>query len=246
MVLIDADMIVTRSLTELIETAASGRVVAFRDRQQRFFPEWGELAELGTARRGPYVSSGLVFLGPGLGLEVVELMEALKAYVDFDSTFWRRNVREYPFLYADQDLLNAILRTRVDEGRALALDHRLAATPPFRTLRRVDKRGLRCAYRDGVEPFVLHQFVRKPWLERMYHGVYSQLLARLLLGGDVAIRVPEGDVPLRMRNGIVARAGRTLVNVQDLGRWYLGDLLPEWLGSRVEALRRRRAGVGGP
>ncbi len=88
---------------------------------------------------------------------------------------------------------------------------------------------------------MLHHYLRKPWLERMYHGVYSQLLARLLLGDDVAIKVPETDVPLRMRDGALARAGRTLVNVADLGRWYLRDVLPERLG----ALRRRGA-AGGP
>ncbi len=41
MVLIDADMIVTRSFAELIDCAAEGRVVAFENNMDRFVPEWG-------------------------------------------------------------------------------------------------------------------------------------------------------------------------------------------------------------
>jgi hypothetical protein len=240
MVLIDADMIVTRPLTELIERAADGGVVAFRDRQDRFAPAWGEILGLGEARRGPYVSSGLAFLGGQLGRDVIELMAERQDRVDFSRTFWRRNVRDYPFLYADQDVLNAILATRVPPDRLAALDSSLAATPPFRKLRLLDEWGVRCAYPDGTEPYVLHQFVRKPWLEPMYHGIYSRLLARLLLADDVPVRVPDREVPLRMRTGVRASAERMAVNVRDLGRFYFGDLLPAWIGSRVEDWRRRR------
>ena len=63
MVLIDADMIATQPLTELIELASGERVVAFENDRDRFVPEWGELLDLGTSRRQPYVSVGLVLLG---------------------------------------------------------------------------------------------------------------------------------------------------------------------------------------
>jgi hypothetical protein len=244
MVLVDTDMVVTRPLTTLIDQAYRGRVVVFEDRQDRFFAEWGELLELGTARRRPYVSSGLTLLGGSIGTEVLRLMDERQARVDFDLTFWRANVREYPFLYADQDVLNAILCTRADGEHVIALDQRLAATPPYRGLRVVDEAGLRCAYEDGTEPYVVHQYVRKPWLERTYHGVYSRLLARLLLGTDVAVRVPQSEVPLRMRDGFLARAERARVNAKDFLRWHLGDLLPRPIGARVEAFRRRRAAGG--
>jgi hypothetical protein len=240
MVLVDTDMIVTRSLGELIERASGGRVVLFEDRQDRFFPEWGELLGLGETRRQPYVSSGLAFLGGAPGEAVIRLMDERQDRVDFDLTFWRRNVREYPFLYGDQDVLNAILATRVSPDRTVALEHRLAATPPFRRLRVLDENRLRCAYGDGTEPFVLHQFVRKPWLEPMYHSIYSRLLVRLLLGDDVAIPVPETELPRRLRSGFGAHIERAAVNAKDLARFYLGDLLPQWIGRHVEDLRRRR------
>ena len=240
MVLIDADMIVTRPLGELIERARGDLLVGFRDRQQRFFAEWGPALDLGPARDGPYVSTGLLALGGRPGAEVVRLLADRQRLVDYERTFWRADDRSYPFLYADQDVFNAILATAIEPDRVVALDARLAATPPFRRLRVLDEQRLACEYPDGVRPFILHQFVRKPWLEPMYHSVYSRLLARLLLGDDVAIRVSEAEVPLRMRGGLRARGQRALVDAKDLGRFYLGDLLPGWIGSRIEARRRAR------
>jgi hypothetical protein len=240
-VLIDADMIVTRPLAELIERAGEGRVVAFRNDTQRFVPRWGELLELGSVRRGPYVSSGLVFLGRPLSERVLRLMDDRASRVDFELTFWRRNVREYPFLYADQDLLNAILATRVEADRLDALETRLAATPPFRGLRIRDQRVLRCAYRDGVEPYVLHHFHRKPWLAPMRHGIYSRLLSRLLLEGDVALSVPENEIPLRMRRGPLARIERTRVDAKDVLARYLGQPVAGWVRRHAPSLRRGAA-----
>jgi hypothetical protein len=240
MVLIDADMIVTRPLTELVERSRSGAVVAVRDRQQRYFPAWGGLLGLGETSPGPYVSSSLVFLPPGSGSEVAQLMEERRDRVDFERTFWRRNEREYPLLYADQDVLNGILRTRIPPGELVAVPQPYAAVPPFRGLRIVDEKRLRCAYRDGSEPFAVHQYVRKPWLEPTFHGVYSKLLSRLLVGPDIALRVPEERVPLRLRRGVRARASRARSSARDMLRWRFGDRLPEAIGTRIEAHRRRR------
>jgi hypothetical protein len=221
MILIDADMIVTRRLDELLERAGGGSIVAFENDRPRFVPEWGELLELGEARPGPYVSSGLVALGGAPGREVLRLLDDRQRRVDLDRTIAGEGDRSYAFVYPEQDVLNAILRTRVDPRRLVVLGHHLAPTPPFDRLRLVDERRLRCAHPDGLEPYVLHQFVRRPWLERMYHGIYSRLFARLLLADDVAIRLPADQVPRRMRDGLLARVDRALADVVDLGRWHL-------------------------
>jgi len=217
MVLIDADMIVTRPLDELIERAAGqgeGRLVAAINDRDRFRSDWGELLGLGPVRRGPYLSSGLVVVERRLGTEVLELMDRLQDRVDFDRTFWRDNVSDYPFLYGDQDVLNGILASeRVEPERVVALEHRLAPTPPFGRLRVADRRTLRCRYRDGVEPYLLHNFFRKPWLVRMRSSVYSRLLTRSLLGPDVELRLPPELLPLRMRTGPLAGAARLAVDV---------------------------------
>jgi hypothetical protein len=222
MVLIDADMIVTRRLDEPIEWAGEDRVVAVENDRDRFVAEWGELLDLGPVRRRPYVSSGLVFAGEGLGREVLGLMERLQDRVDFDQTFWRRNVPDYPFLYGDQDVLNAILASRrVPAERFLTVEHRLAPTPPFGRLRVIDEASLRCGYPDGTEPYVLHNFYRKPWLVRMRSSAYSRLLTRCLLGHGLALPIAPRALPLRLRMGARAALARLWVDVAIGGPSYL-------------------------
>jgi hypothetical protein len=240
-ILIDADMIATRPLGELIETAAGGGVVGFRNDTERFVPEWGELLELGEARPRPYVTSGLVFLGGQAGDEVLRLLDDRQRRVDFQRTLYGRDEPGYPFLYPEQDVLNAILCTRPEGSRIMALEHRLAPNQPFDGLRLVDESSLRCSYPDGARPYVLHHYLFKPWLEPMYHGIYSRLLARCLLGPRLALRVPESAVPLRFRAGAFARLERARVGIPDLLGWKLRGALPDPLVSRLDARRRRRA-----
>jgi hypothetical protein len=207
MALIDADIIVTRNLTPLIEDARPGRLVAFANHSNRFFPEWGGLLGLGAARRRQYVSSSLVCLGRPLGSEVVGLLDDLRDRVDFSRSWWRGNAPDYPFLFADQDVLNAILATRVEPSLVTELDERLEAVTPYDGLRIADEVALRCVYEDGAEPFVVHHFLpHKPWLEPAIPGVYTELLERLLRGEDVAIRVPDRRLPPHLRPGVIAAA----------------------------------------
>jgi hypothetical protein len=245
MVLIDVDMIATQHLGSLFEAAGEDAVVAIADPQERFFSEWGELLGLGSARRLRYVSSGLVACGDETGRRILELLDAKAPRVDFSRTFWGANDRDYPFLYADQDLLNAILATSIDPAKVHALEPRLAATPPFRGLRIEDEDRLACSYRDGLSPLVVHQFARKPWIEETYDGVYSRLLRRLLVGDELAVRPSVEEVPLRLRQGSRARAERARVNASDFLRWRLGDRLPGPIARRVEDRRRRREGMRG-
>jgi hypothetical protein len=228
-VLIDTDVVVTRPLTALIHEPAGAHVTAFRNRSDRFFSAWGELPGLGEARPRPYVSSSLVFLRGAVGSEVLLLMERLRSRVDFQRTFWRENDPEYPFLLGDQDLLNAILATRLDPGQVVELEARLEAVPPFAGLSVLDEEALKCSYEDGVQPYVLHHFLTKPWLEPTMGGVYTQLLLRLLLGRDVAIRISRRELPLHLQPGMIAGARR----------WYGG---PFSASVRTVRDRVRRAG----
>jgi hypothetical protein len=221
MVLIDADMIVTRPLTELIASAEGGRVIAFENQIDRFVPEWGELLELGPVRRRPYVSSGLVVLGGKTGAEVVRLLDDRQRRVDFERSHFGADEPDYELRFLDQDVLNAILAARVEPERVGALPFRLAPVPPFEGLGVDDAQGLRCAYDDGVEPYVVHHFGVKPWLEPTHDGIYSQLLRRLLVAGDVAIRVPEEALPLRFQTGPLAYAERKRINARQRLRWRL-------------------------
>ena len=207
-VVLDTDMVATRSLAPLVDSARGGRLVAFADSIDRWVPEWGELLELGPARRGPYVSSAALAIGEPLASEVLGLLADRQRVVEFDRTFWRRNEPGYAFTYADQDVLNAILATREDDGRVEVLDARLAATPPFEGLSVRDEGSLACAFADGTEPFLVHHHVVRPWLEQTEHGVYSRLLRRLLIADDVAIQVGEERIPEWLRSGPRAWAKR--------------------------------------
>ena len=221
MMLIDVDMVVTKPLTPLFELASPGRVVAFENDAHRFVAEWGELLELGPTTRRPYVSSGLVVLGGELGSEVLRLWHDRQGRVDYERSYFGRDEPGYPFRFLDQDVLNAILCTSLGSDELAVIEQRLAAIPPFGDLRVLDEKRLRCAYPDGAEPYVIHHFERKPWLVPIYHGLYSRLLSRLWLGSDVALPLPRELVPLRMRNGILARAERARVDTIDVIRRYV-------------------------
>jgi hypothetical protein len=137
----------------------------------------------------------------------------------------------YPFYFADQDVLNAVLATEVDPGQLEVLDRRAEAITPFTGLRVVDARTLRCAYEDGAEPFAVHQFLpTKPWLEPSAPGIYSTLLRRLLRGSDVAVRVPKRELPAHLRSNLMGKAAELASMFRDRRR----------AGLRVDAPRADR------
>jgi hypothetical protein len=233
MVLIDADIIVTRSLAELIDRAFRDRVVAVEDRLDRFVPEWGELLGLDPARPRQYVSSSLVFLGGAFGKKVVGLMDEARDRIDMEGAAYSGPLRgfsleagtfddaalKHPWCFADQDVLNAILATEPDPERVESLDRRLTATTPFDGVTVEDEKTLQCAYDDGAEPYALHHvFPVKPWLEPTIPGVYSQLMERLLRGRDVAVRVPKQELPEHLRRGLVATAKQAASRARIGGR----------------------------
>jgi hypothetical protein len=171
------------------------------------------------------VSSAVLCVDRELGAEVLGLLADSQGAVDFERTFWRADQPGYAFRFADQDVLNAILATRLEPERLDALDFHLAPTPPFTGLRVDYERSLRCSYADGTEPFLVHHHVVRPWLEPTHHGVYSRLLRRLLLADDVAIQVPERALPSWMRSGARAWAERLRINARERLRWHVREPL---------------------
>ncbi len=224
-VLIDADMIVTRPLGELIERASAGKVVAFEAGYERFVPEWGELLDLGPIRRGPYVSSGLVFLGGEPGRETLRLMNELQPRVEsFGGGQFRHDQRRLRVLRPrsgrpQRDPLRPggsrrSARTRPSSGagppvRGAEAQRRwgpLRLPGRERAIRRPQPRADAVAAAGSPRA--------KPWLERRPSSVYSRLLTRYLLGANLAIEVPPGDVPPWLREGIAARFARAPVDTR--------------------------------
>jgi hypothetical protein len=169
MVLLDADMIVTRPLSDLIEKAAEGSIVAFETGRDRFFAEWGPLLGLGPIRRQRYLSSGFLCMARGVGTEVLRLVTDLQAHIDPDLLWWGSGRPSEPFCFGDQDVLNAVLSSRIAPDRIVALQNRLLSELPFEGLRVIDAARLRCAYADGLEPYLVHHILYKPWLDAPPH-----------------------------------------------------------------------------
>jgi hypothetical protein len=227
MVLIDVDMVVTRSLAPLVERAAAGGVVAVKDTLDRFVAEWGELLDLGTLERRSYVSSGLVVLGGERGAEVLRLWADRLPHADYARSWFAADSPDYPFRFIDQDVLNAVLCARVPSSELEVLEPRLAPIPPFPGLR--DRDG-QLAYADGTRPYLLHHFHRKPWVTRLHSNPYSRRLTELLLGGEGPLRLDPSEVPLRLRPGASGALDRAAT---DLAR------IPAGVARRVRALAGR-------
>jgi hypothetical protein len=235
MILVDVDVIVTRSLDELITGAAGGSVVAFENNIDRFVPEWGKLLELGALRRQRYLSSGFIAVAKTPWERTLRLWQDRMRRVEGESTYFARNVPDYPRFYVDQDVLNAILASEVDPKRIMAVENRLLPAIPFEGLTVIDETSLRCAYADGTEPYALHHILpAKPWIASGAGGIYARLLRRLLNGPDVAVRVPRQDIPMQLRAGTLGSAERMRGALREQLRW------------RVQGFLRERLGVGGP
>ena len=243
-ILLDADIIVTRPLTQLIAAARSGRIVGFVDEdttEDRFFPEWTSLLGFGPLRPQPYLNVGQLVIPDSLRDTLLELWVEGQAKVDAHQTWHGKGRLSDPLYFGDQDVLNALVATHFEPEEMMILEHRLAPFPPFPGLRLIDKRRILCRYADGMQPFLLHHILAKPWLKTTRTTVYSLLLPRLLLAPDVALRLEPDQLPLRLREGRLAVADRRRANFQaliyshsrrQLGRFGIRTRIAGWRRSR--------------
>ena len=243
-ILLDADIIVTRPLTQLIAAARSGRIVGFVDEEtteDRFFPEWSSLLGFGPVRRQPYLNAGQLVLPDSHRHRLLERWVEGQAKVDAQRTWHGKGRLSGPLYFGDQDVLNALMATHFEPEEMMILEHRLAPFPPFPGLRLIDDRRILCRYADGTQPFLLHHILAKPWLKTTRTTVYSLLLPRLLLAPDVALRLEPDQLPLRLREGRLAVADRRRANLQaliyshsrrQLGRFGIRTRIAGWRRSR--------------
>lgn len=196
-VLLDADVLVVRPLSPLIDLARAGKLVLFENNiPDRFFEDWSELG-LGTPRRSPYVIAGH-YLGPrSLVLPMLEEIAHLQDGLDPAATYFGGGDLRDPYYFADQDLMNALLMTRIDPEVVVRLDGALSPVPPFAGYQRFG--GMGCTGPNGVEPYVLHHILQKPWLSPIRRNLYVDLLREVLWHPRAPIHLDPRDVPLRLR-----------------------------------------------
>src|ERR1700693_1336517 len=200
-ILLDADIIVVRPLTELIEAARNGRLVAVIDAEpnhDRFFFEWRGPLGLGVLRPHPYFNAGQLLVPESLSDRLLPAWNEGHAKVNFQRSRNASANLNDPFHLRDQDVLNAILAARFEPEEIIVVKHRLAPHPPFADLFMLDGDRLVCRYPDGTSPFLLHHVLAKPWLKATGSNIYSSLLSRLLLAPDVTLTLKPEQLPLRL------------------------------------------------
>jgi hypothetical protein len=240
-VIIDADIIVVRPLTEFVESSREGRVVGFVNdppNHERFFPEWATRLDLGVLRRRPYLNAGLFFVPSPLDDRLLRHWLACQEKIDYGRTRYGAAGMSDPFYFADQDVVNALFSAELRDEEIVCMEHRWAPHAPFRGIRIVDDLRLACEYTDGTQPYLLHHTLAKPWLQATVPNAYSRLLPRVLLARDVALRLSPRDVPLRLRTGLLASADRFRSGVQAQARWGVRHQLGS-LGVRTRFAARR-------
>ena len=212
MVILDADVIVTRPLSPLVEAAGSDRIVVLENDRDRYFAEWARLG-LGQPMRRRYVACGHIIVPSAVAAEFLPLFAELQEQLEPAETHFGGGRPSSPFFFADQDVLNAMLCTRFD-AQVHRFEYRLAPLPPFPGLRVIDADRLRCRYDDGVEPHFLHHAFSKPWLASLKPTVYSELFTRAVSRPDVLVRLRARDVPPRLRKSRLAWIDRRRASLQ--------------------------------
>ena len=214
-VILDSDVIVTRRLDDLVESARAGEIAAYADPDRtRVAPEWSSIFELEQPLRRDrdYVNSGLVAFDAD-------------RHRDFLARWWHlchgmtecgRRRSDDPIKYADQDALNALLMSEyADSARVIN------ATVPMQSsdlaqAAVVDVDRLECSY-EGRVVSALHSICwPKPWMwsarYQLARSAYLTCLLRLLHGPGLRITLEPRVLPRWLRAGAWGTTTRWLLH----------------------------------
>lgn len=240
-VLLDSDMIVTGRLEPLCGPAEGGRLCAFADSDAgRRFDEWRPALGIeAPLREQAYVNTGFLAFRIDRWARTMARWQRLcdEGHDLRPAIPWGADAPELivsePFLWGDQDILNAILMSETPADSIHVLPPELVGVPHWphyaKGAKLVDRRTLRVT-ENGTPLAVLHYWDHpKPWLpaarSQLAFAAYVESMARLLAADDVAIRLPSSAVPEWLRSGLVGQLSR---------RWQRRSI-----ASRVRRLLRR-------
>jgi hypothetical protein len=251
LVLIDSDIIVTKSLDDVVELARQGRICVFADHRAhrtRWFAQWHDILALqAPLRRQTYCNSGFV------AISTVHWPTFLPRWWDLCGRIPPEQVFsqvEEPFWAADQDAFSALLASEIPADAVEILPDHAEAYPDDQLRVKVDTRSLRCSL-DGQPVTILHHTLGpkvwepRGWL-RLRLDAYVRLLPRLLFAPDVSLRLRTDEVPFWLRPG---RAAAVAARALDSVHWALraavyatpGPMRQRLIGARnriITSLRR--------
>jgi lipopolysaccharide biosynthesis glycosyltransferase len=210
-VVIDSDMIVTGSLSDIVSLAEGGKICVFPDyRSDRWFAEWEDIFSLpNRPRRQNYVNAGF-------------LCFSIDRWPNFFKQWWEacrlippetvgKSGPEHPTWASDQDALNAVLMSLFPED---AIAHQPVGAEAymgdFQRTRVIDRDRLVCEL-DGHPTLILHNTGSpKSWEPRAWHRVrrdaFTLLMRRSLVADDVPMKLAHDAIPIWLRSGTPASA----------------------------------------
>jgi hypothetical protein len=208
-------------------------------------------------RRQTYVSTGFIAFSVERWPDLLRRWAEACERVRFEETRAGGAPSWSPFWDADQDALNAVLMSEVEEGAILELPPELAplTMQELSRVRVIDEGSLRCRIGRRETLMVHYGASPKPWQPGGWRSLrrnpYTQLLPRLLFADDVAVPVSQAELPPWLRPGVTGAALRLALEGLNRLRWW-AVLGRGWLIPRLEqrlrpALRRlgwRRAAAG--
>lgn len=250
---LDADVLVTGSLGQIVEKARHGQVCAYPvdrvDQRDRRFSEWTALFGLAAEpRQQVYVNVGFLALGLPRHRTLLDRWWQTCEATPIRTVF--AGEIENPLWAGDQDALNALLMSEVPADELLVLPESEAVFPPAAENARVlDRARLSCELDGQAVRLVHYSWVPKPWeplawrrTRRPLSDVYRQLLPRVLFEPDVTLRLAPREVPPSLRPGLVGAVARATIAVaRPLRRSAarVAGLLPARVRVRLIALRDR-------
>jgi hypothetical protein len=250
-VIIDSDMIVTRSLDPILAQTRAGKVCLvsdIEDQRDRRIPEWEQAFGLaGPPREGQgYLNAGFIALSTDHHPDLLRRYWQLCKEIPYDRTMGAGGAYDQPFWAGDQDALNALLMSEVDAEAIVALPE--LEGPSADWLGEVvieDERTLRCSL-HGHAPYLLHYWGGpKPWNRqswmRVQRDAYVALMPRVLFADDVAIPVDPGELPAWMRPGAAGSASLGALSILNGGARALLERVPKDARGRMAKGVRRLA-----
>ena len=218
MVFIDADILCVRPIDELAQRAHEGAIVVFEDigrvgYSDRLWRDWEERLSLGVLQPSTYVNSGFIALPRDVGIAFFEGLRFALDRIDPEETYIHspEGDVERPFVFADQDVVNALLASETFHSHRAVLPYACAPHAPFEGVR-VDG-ALGCVDTAGNRPYLLHHALQKPWLGALPSNPYTELLPRYL-HHPRALSVDEQLLPPFLRAGRAAEAARITQSIR--------------------------------